>query len=32
MPDMADLAGAVVFVVRETVGVSDGLGAKCEHR
>ena len=32
MPDMANLTGAVIFVVRTTVGVGYGLCPKCEHR
>jgi hypothetical protein len=31
MPDMANLTGAVIFVVRTTMGVGYSLCAKCEH-
>ena len=32
MPDMANLAGAVIFVMRNTMRVADSLSAKYEHR
>ena len=32
MPDMANLAGAMIFVVRNTMRVADSLRAKYEHR
>jgi hypothetical protein len=32
MPDMANLAGAMIFVMRKTMRVADSLSAKHEHR
>jgi hypothetical protein len=32
MPDVANLAAAVIFVVRPSMGVGYGLCPKCEHR
>ena len=32
MPDVANLAGAMVFIVRNAMRVTDGLRTECEHR
>jgi hypothetical protein len=32
MPDVANLAGAMIFIVRDAMRVVDGLRAKDEHR
>jgi hypothetical protein len=32
MPDVANLAGTMVFIMRNSMRVADGLCAKREHR